>query len=113
MLYKGDVAVASVQGQVMVVQAAKSYSKRDQALDVYIYQPFGSRVFISPQTPLARISPRDIFTIFTASDGFRPTDLGMLELTQHAYAEFVELSSYNQHKIDAMWNQLKAKTIRL
>ncbi|KAH0582944.1 hypothetical protein J132_04584 [Termitomyces sp. J132] len=104
MLGNGNVAVAIVQRQVMVVQATRSHKRRDKYLDVHTYAPFGDRVFLSSPVPNARIVPSDILTIFPSTDQVYVPEEGMLELPQQAFSEFMELNSRHQKRCESMWS---------
>ncbi|KAI0629176.1 hypothetical protein C8Q77DRAFT_1220373 [Trametes polyzona] len=116
MLKHGSLAVAVVQRQVMVVQAARTHSQRERWVDVYTYTPFGERVFLASDVPQARIAARDILTIFPEDEGARAPTPGMLELPPQAFWEYVELSSRTQKRYEQMlanaWSA-KPKTRRL
>ncbi|CAL1714988.1 unnamed protein product [Somion occarium] len=86
MLEDGCLAVAMVQRQVVLVQAARSHTRRDSLLDVHIFIPFGPRSFL--------ISP-DLMA--------KPTQ-GLVELSTKAYAEFVELSGMMQRKYEKIFS---------
>ncbi|KAI0741531.1 hypothetical protein C8Q80DRAFT_1273948 [Daedaleopsis nitida] len=103
MLKHGSLAVAVVQRQVMVVQAARTHSQREPWVDVYTYAPFGDRVFLASPVPQARISSRDILTIFPADDCAREAATGILELPPRAFSEYMELSSRTQKRHEQLF----------
>jgi len=100
----GTVAIAIVRNQVMIVQAARSHSRRDRFLEVYTYTPFGDRVFLATNVPSARIMSSDILTVFSAMDKCCSTAPGMLELPQKAFSQYLDLSSRNQKRHERIWN---------
>ncbi|CAL1714987.1 unnamed protein product [Somion occarium] len=104
MLEDGCLAVAMVQRQVVLVQAARSHTRRDSLLDVHIFIPFGPRSFLISPVPQARISPRDLLTIFVAQDLMAKPTQGLVELSTKAYAEFVELSGMMQRKYEKIFS---------
>ncbi|KAI0794000.1 hypothetical protein C8Q74DRAFT_1314923 [Fomes fomentarius] len=104
MLKHGSLAVAVVQRQVMVVQATRTHSQRERWVDVYTYAPFGERVFLASPVPQARISSRDILTIFPTDDAPRQPVSGMLELAPQAFTEYMELSSRTQKRHEQLFN---------
>ncbi|KAI0350667.1 hypothetical protein OH77DRAFT_1430657 [Trametes cingulata] len=111
MLKHGSLAVAVVQRQVMIVQAARTHGQRERWVDVYTYTPFGERVFLASAVPQARISSRDILTIFPEDEGVREPTTGMLELPPQAFWEFVELSSRTQKHYEQLFSaRLFSKT---
>ncbi|KAG6891271.1 hypothetical protein C0995_008523 [Termitomyces sp. Mi166 len=112
MLSNGNVAVAIVQCQVMVVQdkyfneifCISHPRRRDRYLDVHTYTPFGGRIFLSSPVPHARIAPSDILTIFPPTDKVNVPEEGILELPQQAFSEFTELNFRHQKRCESMWN---------
>ncbi|KAG6865712.1 hypothetical protein C0991_012528 [Blastosporella zonata] len=104
MLSNGNIAVAIVQRQIMVVQATRSHALRDRYIDVHTYTLFGDRVFLSSTVPNARIAPSDILTIFPPTDEAYVPEEGMLELPQQAFSEFTELSSRYQKRCESLWD---------
>ncbi|RDX48260.1 hypothetical protein OH76DRAFT_1309398, partial [Lentinus brumalis] len=103
MLKHGSLAVAVVQRQVMIVQASRTHSQREQWVDVYTYTPFGERVFLASPIPQARISSRDILTIFPTEESACQPTTGMLELPPKAFSEYVELSSRTQQRHEQLF----------
>ncbi|KAI0666749.1 hypothetical protein C8Q78DRAFT_1176302 [Trametes maxima] len=119
MLKHGSLAVAVVQRQVMVVQAARAHDQRERWVDVYTYTPFGERVFLASAVPQARISARDILTIFPDGEGVYEPTTGMLELPAQAFCEYMELSDRTQRRYEQLFSAwtpkvgLKAKARKL
>ncbi|KAF9245290.1 hypothetical protein BU15DRAFT_41070 [Melanogaster broomeanus] len=101
----GTVAIAIVQHQVMIIQAARSHNRRDRWLDVYTYTPFGERLFLASPVPQARIAPSDLLVVFP----FRTPTSDMIELPAQAYHEYLELNAKNQLKHENMWRRWKAR----
>ncbi|KAI9066951.1 hypothetical protein FKP32DRAFT_1644832 [Trametes sanguinea] len=112
MLKNGSLAIAVVQRQVMLVQAARSHNQRERWVDVYTYTPFGDRVFLASNVPQARIASRDILTIFPEEDGVREPTAGMLELPPQAFYEFMELSSRTQKRYEQLFSAWSSKAKR-
>ncbi|KAI0334505.1 hypothetical protein GY45DRAFT_1318059 [Cubamyces sp. BRFM 1775] len=112
MLKHGSLAIAVVQRQVMLVQAARTHSQRERWVDVYTYTPFGERVFLASDVPLARIAARDILTIFPEDDAVRVPTAGMLELPAKAFCEYMELSSRTQKRYEQLFNAWEPKARR-
>ncbi|KAL1943093.1 hypothetical protein VTO73DRAFT_4764 [Trametes versicolor] len=118
MLNNGSLAVAVVQRQVMLVQAARPHDQRERWVDVYTYTPFGERVFLASAVPQARIAARDILTIFPVDDaeGARVPAAGMLELPPQAFWEYMELSARGQKRCEQLFEgrlgagKMKVKT---
>ncbi|KAH9852062.1 hypothetical protein C2E23DRAFT_903897 [Lenzites betulinus] len=108
MLKHGSLAVAVVQRQVMLVQAARTHGQRERWVDVYTYTPFGERVFLASDVPQARIAARDILTIFPEDDGARAPTAGMLELPAQAFWEYTELSARTQKRHEQMFDSALA-----
>ncbi|KAF7370856.1 Capping protein [Mycena sanguinolenta] len=109
MMRDGCLGVAIVSRQVMVIQAARSHTRRDRFLDVYTFVPFGAdRIFLATNVPKARITTSDILTIFPPDDILRTRSIspGMLQLPEEAFTEFNELSSRTQRRYEQMWNAL-------
>ncbi|KAK7031392.1 capping protein [Favolaschia claudopus] len=110
MMRDGCLGVAIVSRRVMVVQAARSHTRRDWPfLDVYTFVPFSAdRVFLATNVPKARITTSDILTIFPPDDILRTRNLseGMLQLPEEAFAEFIELRSRTQERYTKIWNAL-------
>ncbi|KAJ7626439.1 hypothetical protein DFH06DRAFT_740548 [Mycena polygramma] len=103
----GCLGVAIVSRQVMVIQAARSHTRRDRFLDVYTFVPFGGdRVFLATHVPKARITTSDILTIFPPDDILRTRRVspGMLELPEEAFTEFNAISTRTQERYEKMWN---------
>ncbi|KAK7687936.1 hypothetical protein QCA50_009155 [Cerrena zonata] len=108
----GCFAVAMVQRQVMLVKAINLYSRRDDLLHVHMFVPFGQRTFLLSPVPQARISPRDLLTIFCANDIIAIDAQGAVDLSAKAYAEFVELGKMMQEKYEKMfsaWSRTERK----
>ncbi|TFK51732.1 hypothetical protein OE88DRAFT_1609316, partial [Heliocybe sulcata] len=103
MMDKGTLAVAVVQRQVMIVEATRTHAIRDQWLDVHTYAPFGDRLFLASSVPQARISSRDVLTIFPSTDIFRIPVNGMLELPPQAFSEYLELSARCFTRYENLW----------
>ncbi|PBK99411.1 hypothetical protein ARMGADRAFT_1007961 [Armillaria gallica] len=103
MLSDGAVGIAMVQHRVTIVQSARSHTRRDGWLDVYTFMPFGERLFLETHVPKARIAPSDLLAIFPSSDVFHTPTQGMLQLPQKAFAEFTELTSWNQKRCEDLW----------
>jgi len=103
MMDKDTLAVAVVHRQVMIVQATRTHAIRDQWLDVHTYAPFGDRLFLASNVPQARISSRDILTIFPSTDVFRVPVNGMLELPPKAFSEYLELSACCFTRHENLW----------
>ncbi|KAN0088538.1 hypothetical protein V8E55_005595 [Tylopilus felleus] len=101
----GTVAIAIVQHQVMLIQAARSHTRRDHWLDVYTYTPFGERLFLASPVPQARIEPSNLLVVFP----FRTPTSDMIELPAQAYQEYLELSAKHQLKHENMWRRWKAR----
>ncbi|KAF9221381.1 hypothetical protein BS17DRAFT_711401 [Gyrodon lividus] len=101
----GTVAIAVVQRQVMIIQAARSHNRRGRWLDVYTYVPFGERLFLASPVPRARIASSDLLVIFP----FRTPTSDMIELPAQAYQEYLELSARYQLKHENMWRRWKAR----
>ncbi|KAH9940946.1 uncharacterized protein BXZ73DRAFT_88613 [Epithele typhae] len=106
MLEHGSLAVAVVQRQVMIVEAAHAHGARDAWVDVYTYTPLGARVFLASPVPQARIAARDVLAVLPAEDAGAArrgggggggdsggAGAGMLELPPHAFSEYLELST--------------------
>ena len=92
--------------------AARTHSQRERWVDVYTYTTFGERVFLASPVPQARISSRDILTIFPADDAPRQPTTGMLELPPKAFFEYIELSSRTQQRHEQLfsaWQPHKAR----
>lgn len=104
MVAKGSIAVAMVQRQVVIVQAARTHTQFDLYLDVFTYIPFGNRTFLASSVPQARISPLDILTIFPGSDVIGRPERGMLELPPQAFKEFMELSAMTQKRYETLFS---------
>ncbi|KAH7929128.1 hypothetical protein BV22DRAFT_1081787 [Leucogyrophana mollusca] len=104
-MHHGSVAIAVVQHQVMVIQAARSHNRRDRWLDVYTYTPFGDRLFLASSVPQARIATSDLLAIFP----FRTSTTDMIELPAQAYQEFLDLSDKHQKKQESLWRGWKAR----
>jgi len=105
-MHNGTIAVAVVQRHIMIVQAARSHSRRDRWLDVYTFTPFGDRIFFVSDVPQARISSADILAIFPYRAPATFKD--MIELPRQAWNEFLELSARNQQKYETIWKGWKA-----
>ncbi|KAK0467264.1 uncharacterized protein EV420DRAFT_674892 [Desarmillaria tabescens] len=103
MLSDGAVAIAMVQHRVTIVQSARSHTRNDGWLDVYTFMPFGERLFLETHVPKARIASSDLLAIFPSSDAFHTPTEGMLQLPQKAFAEFTELTSWNQKQCEDLW----------
>ncbi|OCH87375.1 hypothetical protein OBBRIDRAFT_695139, partial [Obba rivulosa] len=103
MMRHGSLAVALVHRKVMLVQAARSHTQRDPWVDVLTYAPFGDRVFLASNVPQARISARDILTIFPPEDVLRAPTAGMIELPPQAFQEFLELNSRTQERNEVLF----------
>ncbi|KAJ7035638.1 hypothetical protein C8F04DRAFT_1097973 [Mycena alexandri] len=127
MMRDGSLGVAIVARQVMVVQAARTHTRRDRFLDVYTFLPFsfspaasspsrsgpgpGPRTggtFLATPAPKARITTSDILTIFPPADvlATRAPAPGMLELPEEAWREFTLLSERMQQRYEKMWEAL-------
>ncbi|KXN87653.1 hypothetical protein AN958_08290 [Leucoagaricus sp. SymC.cos] len=108
MLNSGALAVAVVRRQVMIVQAARTHTKRDKYLDVQTYSPFGDRVFLASEVPEARIAASDVLSVFDA-----PTDMettpGLIELPPRAFSEYLAYSERQQRQLQDMWCAWTAK----
>ncbi|KAH7911045.1 hypothetical protein BJ138DRAFT_34524 [Hygrophoropsis aurantiaca] len=104
-MHHGSVAIAVVQHQVMVIQAARSHNRRDRWLDVYTYTPFGDRLFLASAVPQARIPTSALLAIFP--DRTSTTD--MIELSAQAYQEFLELSAKHRKTKESLWRGWKAR----
>ncbi|KAH9840221.1 uncharacterized protein C8Q71DRAFT_746401 [Rhodofomes roseus] len=102
MLTQGDIAVALVQKQVMVVQGARTHNLRERWLDVHIFSPFGDRLFLASNVASARILSTDILTIFPSDDAVHLPADGTLELHPKAFSEFVELRDRMQKKYEQL-----------
>ena len=122
MLTQGDIAVAVVQRQVMVVQGrsprcglvllstksritragARTHTLRDRWLDVHIFSPFGDRLFLASAVTSARILSTDILTIFPPNDAIHLPSEGTLELHPKAFSEFLELRARMQKKYEQL-----------
>ncbi|KAI0731283.1 hypothetical protein C8Q76DRAFT_587633, partial [Earliella scabrosa] len=102
-LKHGSLAVAIVQRQVMIVQAARTHSQRERWVDVYTYTPFGERVFLASPVPQARIASRDVLAILPTGDAPREPTVGMLELPPNAFTEYMELSSRTQKRHEQLF----------
>ncbi|KAG6381559.1 hypothetical protein JVT61DRAFT_152 [Boletus reticuloceps] len=98
------VAIAIVQHQVMIIQAARSHTRRDRWMDVYT--PFGERLFLASPVPQARIAPSNLLIVFP----FRTPTSDMIELPAKAYREYLELSAKHQLKHENMWRRWKARS---
>ncbi|KAH0836607.1 hypothetical protein J3R83DRAFT_8307, partial [Lanmaoa asiatica] len=101
----GTVAIAIIQHQVMIIQAARSHNCHDHWLDVYTYTPFGDRLFLASSVPQARIAPSDLLIVFP----FRTPTSDMIELPAQAYQEFLKLSDRYRLKHENMWRRWKAR----
>lgn len=101
----GTVAIALVQRQVMIIQACRSHARHDRWLDVYTYVPFGDRLFLASPVPYARIASSDLLAIFH----FRTPTTDMIELSEQAYQEFMELNAKHRLKYENMWRRRKAR----
>ena len=88
---------------LQLLTAARSHGQRDQWVDVYTYAPFGDGVFLATPVPHARISSRDILTIFPSDDATRHPVPGMLELPPKAFSEYKELSTYTQKRYEQLY----------
>ncbi|KAJ7743100.1 hypothetical protein B0H16DRAFT_1423031 [Mycena metata] len=131
MMRDGSLGVAIVARQVMVIQAARTHTRRDRFLDVYTFLPFSftpaapsnssssstSRTapaprrggtFLATPAPRARITTSDILTIFPPADvlATRAPAPGMLELPEEAWREFTLLSERTQRRYEKMWEAL-------
>lgn len=102
----GSLAVAVVQRQVMVVQAAHSHSCRDRWVDIYTFIPFGERVFLTSSVAKARIPSSDILAILPRDDVLRYPTMGILELSQGAFSLFVEISAHRQKRFEELFAAL-------
>ncbi|KAI0736446.1 hypothetical protein C8Q72DRAFT_2570 [Fomitopsis betulina] len=102
MLTEGDVAVALVQKQVMIVQGASTHTLRDRWLDVHIFSPFGDRLFLASAVTSARILSTDILTIFPSDEAFQLPAECILELHPKALSEFRELQAHMQKKYEQL-----------
>ncbi|KAF9443839.1 hypothetical protein P691DRAFT_787436 [Macrolepiota fuliginosa MF-IS2] len=111
MLNNGAVAVAIVRRQVMIVQAARTHTKRDKYLDVQTYTPFGERVFLASEVPGARIAASDVLSVFDASTPASESDCtpGMLELPPQAFSKYLAYSERQQKQYEDMWCAWTAK----
>lgn len=109
MLRYGSVAVALVQRQVMVVQAAHTYDHGDGFLEVYTFAPFHDRVFTATAAPCARIAPGDLLTIFPDTDVFSMPARDILELPPQAFGEYHELRTRYVKRSEKLWAACKAK----
>ncbi|KAF8998540.1 hypothetical protein BDQ17DRAFT_1247578 [Cyathus striatus] len=104
MLSNGTFAVAIIKRQVVIVQAARTHSKREKYLDVQTFAPFGERVFLASDVPHARVASSDILTILPLGDKSHITDnQGILELPQQSFSKFVELSTRQQKRCESLW----------
>ncbi|EIW79210.1 hypothetical protein CONPUDRAFT_166994 [Coniophora puteana RWD-64-598 SS2] len=101
----GSVAIAIVQHQVVVVQAARDHSCRDNWLDVYTYTPFGDHLFLASCVPRARIAPSDILAVFP----FPSETIDMIELPDKAYEDYLALSAKHQKQKESLWKSLKTR----
>ncbi|KAJ7133029.1 hypothetical protein C8R46DRAFT_122672 [Mycena filopes] len=110
MMSDGSLGVAIVSRQVMVIQAARSHTRRDRFLDVYTFLPFSGGTFLATHVPTARITTSDILTIFPPDDVLRARapSPGMLELPEEAWREFNMLSERTQRRYEKMWEALQA-----
>ncbi|GBE86469.1 hypothetical protein BKA93DRAFT_623815 [Sparassis latifolia] len=105
MIPHGSLAVAIVQRQIMVVQAAHSHSSRDRWVDVNTFIPFGERVFLASSVPQARIPSSDILTIFPRDDCIpRVSTKGILELSHEAFLQFIDFSARRQQRYDELFD---------
>ena len=91
--------------------ALDSRSRQDNLLHVHTFVPFGQRTFLLSSVPQARIPPRDLLTIFCASDITAIDSQGAVDLSSKAYAEFVELGRMMQEKYERMFS-VWSKTTR-
>ncbi|EMD38914.1 hypothetical protein CERSUDRAFT_112622 [Gelatoporia subvermispora B] len=106
MIRHGSLAVALVHRKVTLVQAARSHSQRDRWVDVLTYAPFGERYFLASTVPQARISARDILTIFPPEDVLRTPTTDIIELPPQAFQEFLELNTRTQKRNEALFDKL-------
>ncbi|KAF5361921.1 hypothetical protein D9756_002625 [Leucocoprinus leucothites] len=128
MLNHGAIAVAIVKRQVMVVQAARTHTKRDKYIDVQTYSPFGERIFLASEVPSARIAASDILSVFnndvlSMSPGSSSSSLlsleeeeegvtvgpGMIELPPQAFSQYLAYSERQQKRFEDMWCAWTAK----
>jgi len=109
MIANGSFAVAVVKNQVMVVQAARSHSKREKYLDVHTYTPFGEGVFLATDVPSARIASSSILTVLPPLEDSRLLTQGMLELPTKAFSQYIELTSRHQKRYESLWSSWVSK----
>ncbi len=96
----------------IALSATRTHNQRERWVDVYTYAPFGERVFLASPVPQARISSRDILTIFPTDDAPRKPVSGMLELAPQAFTEYMELSSRTQKRHEQLFNAWSTKPRR-
>ncbi|KAF8159809.1 hypothetical protein B0H34DRAFT_674102 [Crassisporium funariophilum] len=109
MFADGSFAVALVKNQVMVVQAARSHTKREKYLDVHTYSQFGDGVFLASDVPSARIASSDILTVLPPLEDSRLLTQGMLELPKKSFSQYIELTSRHQKRYESLWTAWIAK----
>ncbi|TFK25579.1 hypothetical protein FA15DRAFT_668275 [Coprinopsis marcescibilis] len=107
MLKNGTFAVAVVHRQVVVVQAARSHTKRDKYLDVHTFSPFGEGIFLASEVPAARIASNDVLSVLSDEAAQEEAvDSGMLHLTEPAFSEYRKLSERNVKRHESLWKAL-------
>ena len=110
-----DVTTSANSSLIMIVlqsSALESQSRRDNLLHVHTFVPFGQRTFLLSSVPQARIPPRDLLTIFCASDITAIDSQGAVDLSAKAYTEFVELGRMMQEKYErifSVWSKTSCK----
>ncbi|KAJ3501637.1 hypothetical protein NLJ89_g9246 [Agrocybe chaxingu] len=107
-LSNGSFAVAVVKNQVMVVQAARSHTKRDKYVEVKTFMPFGEGIFLASDVPSARIASSDILKVLPPLED-RLLNQGMLELPKKAFSQYIELNSRHQKRYEDLWNSWVSK----
>ncbi|TEB29095.1 hypothetical protein FA13DRAFT_689520 [Coprinellus micaceus] len=127
MMKQGSFAVAVVDRQVVIVQAARTHTKRERFLDVLPYTPFGgSRIFLSLSgTNVVRVPTSSILSPLSSSSrsssGYIDSDTesdydsdshysnlktrmdvaigeGTIELPESAFQEYVRLSEQHYNR---------------
>ncbi|KAF8899621.1 hypothetical protein CPB84DRAFT_1815636 [Gymnopilus junonius] len=99
MFADGSIAVALVKNQVMIVQAARTHTKREKYLDVRTY---------SHSAKVARISSSDLLTVLPSLEDNLVTQ-GMLELPKNAYSQYMKFNSRHQKRYESLWSAWVSK----
>jgi len=122
MMKHGSFAVAVVQRQVVVVQAAQSQGKRDKYVSVNTYFPFGGDgLFVtSPLPSPSRIASSDVLRVISedgesdscslmSDDGVDICDEGMIKLPACLLQEFASLTAKQAKKNERAWTAWVSK----